>query len=74
MQNKYSVGAEMNRWGTESATVHFNLYNGRNQMRNITNPTEILNISKAEESRLWNSIMPLCYGLAEQVLQEEYDQ
>lgn len=71
---KYSVGAEMNRWGTKSATVHFNLYNGRNQMRNITNPTEILNISKTEESRLWDSIMPLCYGLAEQVLQEEYDQ
>ena len=65
MQNKYSLGAEMNRWGTDSTTMHFNLYNGRNQMRNITNPTEILNISEAEEARRWDSIMPLCYGLGE---------
>lgn len=68
---KYSIGAELNRWGQSGSTVHFNLYNGTvTPVRRITDPVEILHLSKAEEERLWDILMPQYYGLAKFILEK----
>jgi len=67
---KYSIGAELNRWG-HGSTVHFNLYNGTMMpVCKITDPVEILHLSKAEEERLWDILMPQYYGLAKFILEK----
>lgn len=69
---KYSIGAELNRWGPKSSTMHLNLYNGTmTPVRRITDPVEILHLSKAEEERLWDIVTPQYYGLAKFILENE---